>query len=604
MARILIVDDERPIRHTLGESLSREGYETAAAADAETALAVFREQPCDVVVADIVLPGKSGLDLARSVRATNPDIQVILMTTVPKLDNAVEAVRAEVFDCLVKPVSRNAILRAVGNALRLKRMADERARLEAENRRYQDSLERLVGERTAALEEEVGERVRAEEALRRAVERLRGLRGIDRAIREAESPHGIARAAIRHLSRLCGCRMVAVTRFDREAGQAVLLAIRREGGGEKEFERGLPEGAPAPGEVREPTLRQVEDLAEETGLSGWEREFLGEGVRSHLEIPLHAHGAPLGVLSLGEETPGAFSGEVLEAAQEVADHLSIALQEAVLLEEIRAHALKLEARVAERTADIERVNRQLGAVSKGKSAFLANMSHELRTPLNGILGFSQLLLERNPNLTPERETRYLQNILRSGKHLLQLINDVLDLSKVEAGKITLQPAPQNLPELLEEVLVIIRGLANKKSQRLEVSVQRGVPPVWADGVRLKQICFNLLSNGVKFTPEGGRITLTAHTVPAEVAGPPGGQAREWLEIVVADSGAGIRAEDLPKLFQEFGQFETTRAQHGEGAGLGLALTKRLVELHGGSVRAESAGEGLGSTFRVRLPVGG
>ena len=268
---------------------------------------------------------------------------------------------------------------------------------------------------------------------------------------------------------------------------------------------------------------------------------------------------------------------------------------------------------------LERADEQLAAASQAKSEFLANMSHELRTPLNSILGFSQLLLEQTQEVLPAKQIRFLTNIYNSGQHLLQLINDILDLSKVEAGKFVLQPEPLPVAQTLEDILVIGRGLANKKGQLIATEIAPDLPALHADPVRFKQILFNLLSNAVKFTPNGGTITVRARTVMGQlgdqatrqlghqeqftVAQLPSCPVAEAIEIAVTDTGAGIRAEDLPKLFGEFVQLETTRAQKHEGTGLGLALTKQLVELHGGRIWADSEGEGKGSTFTVLFPFG-
>jgi len=283
-------------------------------------------------------------------------------------------------------------------------------------------------------------------------------------------------------------------------------------------------------------------------------------------------------------------------------------------------------------SELEQANRQLAEASRHKSEFLANMSHELRTPLNSILGFSHLLLEQTTGVLPAKQTRYLAHIHTSGKHLLQLISDILDLSKVEAGKFVLQPEPLPVVATLEDILVIARGLANRKGQVVQTQIEADLPPLHADPVRFKQILFNLLSNAVKFTPAGGQITLTARRIadcrlhpPAATHAAQAGIADlnhraaalqseistleseieiSRLELSVTDTGAGIRPGDLPKLFGEFVQLETTQAQRHEGSGLGLALTKRLVELHGGRIWAASEGEGRGSTFTVVLPFAG
>lgn len=272
-------------------------------------------------------------------------------------------------------------------------------------------------------------------------------------------------------------------------------------------------------------------------------------------------------------------------------------------------------------------------LSRAKSAFIASMSHELRTPLNSILGFSELLLEGGTGPLTEKQTRFLGHIRTAGKHLLQLISDILDLAKIEAGRIELHPEPLPVAATLEDVLAIARGMATKKGQQLQAEIAPDLPPLQADPLRFKQICFNLLSNAVKFTPEQGTITVTARRASARArepaSGPEGHPARREsrgngevpapippfpdspipedrgsLELTVTDTGVGIRAEDLPNLFKEFIQLETTHAQRHEGTGLGLALTKKLVELHGGQIWAESEGEGRGSTFTVLLPFGG
>ncbi len=247
-----------------------------------------------------------------------------------------------------------------------------------------------------------------------------------------------------------------------------------------------------------------------------------------------------------------------------------------------------------------RLQRQIEEASRHKSEFLANMSHELRTPLSSIIGFAELLLGNGYGPLTERQARFLWNIRQSGDHLLQLINDILDLSKVEAGKLTLESQPLEVAEALEDILVVGRGLASKEGQTVDTQIAPGLPPIWADPIRFKQICFNLLSNAVKFTPQGGHVTVSVRELPGPI---PSDQA-SCVEFRVTDTGIGIRAEDLPRLFREFVQLEATATKRHEGTGLGLALTKSLVELHGGRIWAESAGEGQGSTFTVLLPLAG
>jgi signal transduction histidine kinase len=319
-------------------------------------------------------------------------------------------------------------------------------------------------------------------------------------------------------------------------------------------------------------------------------------------VPLVVQGRTIGVMVADRgRRRDSFDPATIELLQLFAGHAAPAVEQARLYEELRSAADHLQAMVEDRTRALQAANaklqaavQQLQAASRHKSEFLATMSHELRTPLNSIIGFADLLLTQSGGSLSEKQERFLSHIRSSGKHLLGLIGDILDLAKIEAGKIALHPEEIVIAEIVEDILVIVRGLANKKSQIIESHVAEQLSLLYADPVRFKQILFNLLSNAVKFTPPGGRIVLEAR----RAADPHG-----CLEIRVRDTGVGIRAEDLPRLFHEFVQLETTEAQRHEGTGLGLALTRRLVELHGGRIWAESEGEGRGATFAVVLPFG-
>ena len=237
--------------------------------------------------------------------------------------------------------------------------------------------------------------------------------------------------------------------------------------------------------------------------------------------------------------------------------------------------------------ELGRLYKELEAASRHKTQFLANMSHELRTPLNAIIGFSQVLREKMFGELNEKQADYLDDILSSGQHLLNLINDILDLSKVEAGRMELQASAFPLAEVVENSLSMVRERATRQGVALLTHVDPSVGLLDADERKIKQILFNLLSNAVKFTPDGGQVTLAARTVDDSV------------EIAVADTGVGIGAEEQARIFDEFYQVGPGTTQ--EGTGLGLALTRRLVELHHGQLRVESA-PGEGSTFTVVLPL--
>jgi signal transduction histidine kinase len=230
------------------------------------------------------------------------------------------------------------------------------------------------------------------------------------------------------------------------------------------------------------------------------------------------------------------------------------------------------------------------SVSKAKSDFLANMSHELRTPLNAIIGFSEVLFDQKFGPLNERQKDYLGDILESGKHLLSLINDILDLAKVESGKIELVFSNFSLREILEHSLNLIKEKALKHNIELSLDITEEVGYIRADERKFKQIVFNLLSNAVKFTPDGGKAGIQAKMINSEV------------EVAVWDTGIGISREDQAKLFKDFAQLETGLTKKYEGTGLGLSLTKKLVELHKGKIWVESEGRGKGSTFKFTLPI--
>jgi len=247
----------------------------------------------------------------------------------------------------------------------------------------------------------------------------------------------------------------------------------------------------------------------------------------------------------------------------------------------------LGANVNRMNDELNRLYRELEMTSRHKSEFLANMSHELRTPLNSIIGFSQVLRERMFGELNEKQEEYLDDIISSGNHLLSLINDVLDLSKVEAGQVELEVEPFSLRDALERGVVMVRERATKDGVQVVLAAEPEVTVVEGDERRIRQVIFNLLSNAVKFTPAGGSVDVSAAQVDGEV----------WVSV--ADTGPGLHPEDHERIFEEFQQTEAG-VELREGTGLGLALSKRLVELHGGRIWVDSE-LGKGSTFVFTLP---
>jgi GAF domain-containing protein len=318
---------------------------------------------------------------------------------------------------------------------------------------------------------------------------------------------------------------------------------------------------------------QIPDILGEREYSGTRARpiLVRLGYRSLLAVPLLREQQIMGALTVWRRTSGSFAREVVNLLQTFATQSALAIQNARLFREI-----------GEKSRQIEAANRH-------KSEFLANMSHELRTPLNAIIGFSEVLGERMFGELNEKQAEYTEDILSSGRHLLSLINEILDLSKVEAGRMELEVATFDLPLAIDNARTFVRERATKHGINLDVTIDERLGDFVGDERKIKQILLNLLSNAVKFTPEGGRIGIDAR------------QADGSVEISVSDTGIGIAPEDQAKIFEEFRQVGGDYAHKKEGTGLGLTLAKKFVELHGGRIWVESE-VGKGSTFTFTLPI--
>lgn len=301
-------------------------------------------------------------------------------------------------------------------------------------------------------------------------------------------------------------------------------------------------------------------------------------VRDSLGIPVLIDGFNVAFLTLDNfEKSNVFGIEAVSMAEVFAAQIGVVLKR-----------LNLEKELQTRQAEIENKNVELERANKLKSDFLANMSHELRTPLTSIIGFAELLREELFGPLNEKQQQYVKDIFNSGNHLLLLINDILDLSKIEAGHVELVLGEHDVRELIQSVIHIMIERARKAAITLSTDIAEDVNLIYADGRKIKQVLFNLVANAVKFTAEGGDVEISVR------------KEEEMLEFNVKDTGIGIAQEDLAKLFKEFSQIDSSLTRRHKGTGLGLILSKRLVELHGGSIWIESQ-EGIGSTFTFYIP---
>jgi two-component system, NtrC family, sensor kinase len=321
-------------------------------------------------------------------------------------------------------------------------------------------------------------------------------------------------------------------------------------------------------EVQEPV--QVPDILAAPAESRVRGALVRAGYRALLAVPLVREGHLIGGLTVIRKATGAFAPEDIELLQTFATQSALAIQNARLF------------------LEIEEKSRQLEVASQHKSEFLANMSHELRTPLNAIIGFSEVLADRMFGELNEKQEEYLKDIYASGTHLLSLINDILDLSKIEAGRMELELTDFHLPTALDSALTLVRERAGRRNITLQMSVDERLGEVQADERKIRQVVLNLLSNAIKFTPEGGRIEVGA----APKAGS--------VEVSVRDTGVGIAPEDQEAVFEEFRQVGTAEKK-AEGTGLGLTLCRKFIKLHGGRIWVNSQ-IGVGSTFTFTIPV--
>src|SRR5215813_2953351 len=411
----------------------------------------------------------------------------------------------------------------------------------------------------------------------RSVDELTALGDVGRALSSTLDLESVLQTIVTRATQLTGTAGCVMWEYDQRSAEFRLRANHYAEGTDSAIlpARGgvttIPRGQGLTTQVMdERQAVQIPDITVEGAYESPVRKpLIDAGHRALLGVPLLSEDEVIGVLAVTRKTPGEFESETVRLLSTFAAQSSLALQNARLF------------------GEIEEKSRELEAASRHKSEFLANMSHELRTPLNAIIGFSEVLNERMFGELNEKQDEYLKDIYASGQHLLALINDILDLSKIEAGRMELEVADFSLPAAIDNALTLVRERASRRGIRLGSAIDDRVGLIRGDERKVKQVLLNLLSNALKFTPEGGRIDVRAAINDG------------MSEISVTDTGVGIAPEDQEAIFEEFRQVGTADKKV-EGTGLGLALSRKFIELHGGRIWVKSQ-SGEGSTFTFTLP---
>jgi signal transduction histidine kinase len=410
--------------------------------------------------------------------------------------------------------------------------------------------------------------------LTRSVGELKALGEVSHALSSTLDVDVVLDTIVTRANDLIGADGCTIFEYDETAEQFHLRATRNLEPRLVELARGTPLRKGDQGILgRLPSERQavqVPDITVGSYSSPISAALIDAGYRAVVAVPLVREDHLIGALTMNRKTPGEFPPETIQLLQTFATQSALAIQNARLFREI------------------EDKSRQLEVASQHKSEFLANMSHELRTPLNAIIGFSEILSEKMFGELNEKQEEYSKDIHASGQHLLSLINDILDLSKIEAGRMELELTDFHLPTALDNALTLVRERAGRRNITLQMSVDERLGEVRADERKIRQVVLNLLSNAIKFTPEGGRIEVGA--VPKDGS----------VEVSVNDTGVGIVPEDQEAVFEEFRQVGTAEKK-AEGTGLGLTLCRKFIELHGGRIWVKSQ-VGVGSTFTFTIPV--
>jgi signal transduction histidine kinase/DNA-binding response OmpR family regulator len=548
-AALLVVDDIEDNRFALARRLAGQGYlNVTTAADGRQALELLKSKPYDLVLLDIMMPNVNGYEVLAQMKANESlrHVPVIMIFAVDDIDSVIRCIELGAEDYLPKPFNPTLLRARVGACLGRKRLYDQ------------------VTTRTRELAEALEQQTATSEVLQVI----------------SSSPGELApvfATMLHNAVRTCEGKFGTLYLYEGDGFRAV--AMHNAPAAFAEARASVVHPRPDTSLWRAANTKQVAQIADVTTSQGYvERDpfvvtavALG-GYRTVLSVPMLKDNELIGVISIYRQEVRPFTDKQIELVTSFARQAVIAIENVRLLNEI------------------QNKSRQLEMASEHKSQFVANMSHELRTPLNAIIGLTEMMVTNAARFGTEKAQEPLRRVHAAGTHLLGLINQVLDLSKIEAGKLELNPQMVQLAPLIDEVIGTARQLAEQNKNRLALETEENLGALTVDPMRLRQILLNLLSNACKFTKQG-QITLRVRKMADET---------NWAEFAVADTGIGMTAEQLAKLFEEFAQADASTAKRYGGTGLGLSITRKLARMMGGDVTVTSEA-GKGSVFTVRLP---
>ncbi len=557
--KILIVDDEQPVRESIARTLNIYDYDVTLIDNGSRALEFLTQNPdFDVILLDRMMPVVDGFSVLKQLKS-NPkttNIKVILLTGLVNADDIVRAFEEGAADYIAKPFIHNELIARINTQIRLKRMEQE---LHTQIHQYRTLLEHkddiglMLLENTNDLIAKINTDNNQWVYISPASQKILGY--------SPEELIGKHWHTMIHPEDLKEIRAVSPPLIEDNNPFTLTLRMRHKNG----------------------NYIWIETYVQPAHTSTTARIIVGRNIteRKRYEVALEKAYQEM------EERVRERAAELIKANAQLNQEIIDRKRAEIALEKERA---ELTLRIEESTAELRAANAELSKANQLKDEFLANMSHELRTPLNAILGMSESLQEHIFGQLNEKELNAIHIIEESGRHLLTLINDILDLSKIGAGKLILQPQLVGVSSIVETSTRFIKQIAQKKHISVDKNIDPKAKTLYADQRRLKQILVNLLSNAVKFTPDGGHIGLIVST-DAE---------RKTIAFSVWDTGIGIAKKDMVNLFKPFSQVDSKLSRRYSGTGLGLVLVQRMTEMHGGSVSVESEPD-KGSKFTITLP---